>query len=508
VHIITVNDYLVARDAELMLPLYEALELTVGVITEKSDFNAKYHAYRCDITYCTNKRIAFDYLQDRLKMRSSSNRLQLQFAQLPQQIHHEKQRLLMRGLSFAIVDEADSVLVDESRTPLIIAQENHDREQEQTYRHALILAKKLQQGKDYQISILEKNIKFTEHGIARLNVLTQSLQGIWSGQRRRQYLVSLALNGLHFFIRDKNYLIKDGKLQTIDEHTGRATPDRAWQHGLQQILECKEGCALTGQKETLAQITYQRFFRHYLHLSGMTGTAKEVSDELCSVYNLNVVKIPTHQPCKRIALPKRVYYSEEKKWCAIISRIREMHKNGRPVLVGTRSVASSEFLSHLLNKENLNHFVLNANQNKHEAEIIAQAGEPGNITVATNMAGRGTDIKLACDVAAQGGLHVILTELNDAGRIDRQLVGRCARQGDPGSYEAILSLEDEPIAAYYPAIFHVWLSSLPAPLPPYLSKIITWLPQRAIENNHKQARYNLLKYDQQLDRNLGFTGRQ
>ena len=247
-------------------------------------------------------------------------------------------------------------------------------------------------------------------------------------------------------------------MQIIDEYTGRVMADRSWEHGLHQMIEAKEGCAISGRQETLARISYQRFFRRYLRPAGMTGTAREMARELWSVYRLNVVSVPTNRPLRRDALADRVFATSEQKWKAIVVRVNELHQQGRPVLVGTRSVAASEHLSHLLNDEGLHHRVLNARQDQEEADIIARAGEPGRITVATNMAGRGTDIKLAEGVADAGGLHVLATERHEARRIDRQLFGRGGRQGDPGTYQSMVSLEDELAKDFYGERLTGWLT--------------------------------------------------
>ena len=299
--------------------------------------------------------------------------------------------------------------------------------------------------------------------------------------------------------------MRDGKVQIIDENTGRLMPDRSWEQGLHQLIELKEGVEVTGRRETLARISYQRFFRRYVHLCGMTGTASEVARELWSVYRLRVARIPTNRPVRRRLLPDRVYGRTEDKWAAVVRAIRQRHASGQPVLVGTRSVAASEHLAALLDKTGLPFRLLNARQDADEAQIVAQAGEPGCITVATNMAGRGTDIKLPAGVAERGGLHVICTERHDSGRIDRQLFGRCGRQGDPGSCEAVLAAEDD-LAATHAALPAAWLARLQL-VPRHAGRLLYWLAQRRAESAHSRARRQLLQMDDALGDVLAFSGR-
>jgi len=509
VHIITVNDYLVERDAAWMRPLYEALGLTVGTITEGMSLEARRAAYACDITYCTNKQLVFDYLKDRLIVGQRGSRLQMELERLHQD-HPRADRLLLRGLCFAIVDEADSVLIDEARTPLIISRPQEAAEQALVYRQALELAAQLEAGSDFVIDAHSRDIDLTKRGKGRIAALAASFGGVWTQTRHREVLARQALIAGNMFVRDKHYLVKDGKVQIIDEYTGRVMPDRSWEQGLHQLIEAKEGCEITLPPETMARISYQRFFRRYLRLAGMTGTAKEVSGELWAVYRLNVVTIPTNQPPRRVAWPTRVFPKVDGKWTAIVGRIAGLREQGRAVLVGTPSVGASEYLSGLLTAAGIEHQVLNARQDREEAAIIAQAGEPKRVTVATNMAGRGTDIKLAPEVAASGGLHVIATERHEARRIDRQLFGRCGRQGDPGSYELIVSLEDELVVHYYPAFVIDLLKRIgrgDRPLGRWWSARMVSVSQRAAERRHARMRWDLLKMDEYLGNVLAFSGR-
>ncbi len=508
VHVLTANDYLVQRDAELMQPLYHALGLTVGTVVDGMDVEQRRAAYACDITYCTGKQLVFDYLKDRLLLRNMPGRLSLTVQKLDAK-QGRLSSLLLRGLCVALIDEADFVLIDEARTPLILSQPGDAPEQKETFVQALSAADNLESGVDFALRKQERRIELTDGGKNRLADLGERLGGVWTSARRREELVQQALSARHLFERDKQYLIRDGKIQIIDENTGRIMADRSWERGLHQMIEVKEGCEITPLKEPLAKITYQRFFRRYLRLCGMSGTAMEVAGDLSTTYGLEVVRVPTHRPSKRKFQPTRVYPGESGKWQAIVESIEHHQERGRPVLVGTRSVAASEHLSKLLNAKNLGHNVLSARQDAHEAQVVSQAGQRGRITVATNMAGRGTDIKLGLGVTEIGGLHVIVAERNDSRRVDRQLMGRCARQGDPGSCEAILSFEDELTVAHFPSWLVQFLRRFTRrerPAGPLLSYLLTTLPQRATERAHARLRRNLLKMDEHLGNLLAFSG--
>jgi len=509
VHVITVNDYLVQRDAELMEPVYKALGLSVGCIVQGMDPQQRAAAYRCDITYCNNKELVFDYLKDRITLGAMSSPAHLQLEKL-----YRKQprsgRLLHRGLYFAIVDEADSVMADEARTPLIIAGQKSARFADVVYQQAVNLAVLLRNPAEFTLAPSERRATLTEAGKLQLVALVRSLDAFWQVRPYREELATIALQALHCYTRDRQYLIDDGKIQIIDEFTGRVMPDRNWEGGLHQMIEAKEGCEITGSQETIARITYQRFFRRYLHLAGMTGTGAEVAKEMWLVYRLKSVRIPTNRPCLRRRLPDQIYPTREEKWEAIVAHIRAVHQQeNRPLLVGTRSVEDSEHLSRLLDRAALPHVVLNARQDKHEAEIISRAGGLGQITIATNMAGRGTDIHLGEGVAARGGLHVILTECHEARRIDRQLFGRSARQGDPGSCVAILSLEDEVVGSLVenlPAIMRP-LFAQGRRLPLWTRRLRVSLSQMSAERKHAAIRNETLRADRKLDQMLSFTGK-
>ncbi|MBU1056234.1 MAG: preprotein translocase subunit SecA [Proteobacteria bacterium] len=508
VHVICVNDYLTARDAEWMGPVYRALGLKVGCVTHEVPHESRQAAYQCDVVYCNNKEITFDYLRDKLVLGELTHPIRLQAEHLYSNMMREE-KLLLRGLHFAIADEADSLLIDESRTPLIISGAAGGSEEEAFMREALSVADDLQEGEDYLVNRNESMVDLTDRGVALIKKLTISRGSLWRGTIRRNDIVRNALSARHLFHRDIHYLVCEGKVQIVDEYTGRLMPDRSWEKGIHQLIEIKEGCEVTQHRESLARITYQRFFRRYRHLCGMTGTAWEVRGELGKVYGLTVARIPTNRPLIRVRHPDRIMPSLEAKYQAVRERVRQLHQSGHPVLVGTRSVSVSEEISCLFDEDGLGHQVLNAKNDQDEAGIIARAGEYGNITIATNMAGRGTDIKLGPDVAKRGGLHVILTERHDSGRIDRQLIGRCARQGDPGSHEAFFSLED-PILGEKRGRVLIWIIRKTLSPGTYIwtlaVKMTILLAQKRMEQVHARMRQELLKMDEKVGTTLSFSG--
>jgi preprotein translocase subunit SecA len=332
----------------------------------------------------------------------------------------------------------------------------------------------------------------------------------WQIRPNREELVRIALQAIHVYSLDRHYLVVDGKVQIIDEYTGRFMPDRNWEGGLHQMIEAKEDCRISGVQETVARITYQRFFRRYLHLAGMSGTAAEVGREMWQVYGVKPLRIPTNRPCQRKYQNGVVYATAMEKWVAIVGHVTALHRqSGRPILVGTRSVEASESLSRLLDEGSLPHALLNARQDKQEAEVIQQAGQLGRITIATNMAGRGTDIHLGTGVAEAGGLHVVLSECHDAGRIDRQLYGRCARQGDPGSCIAFTSLEDELMVIFRQQLPPILDKILPssAAMPNWMRRLLLRFSQRSAERRHAAIRSETMRMDKKLDRLLSFTGK-
>jgi preprotein translocase subunit SecA len=508
VHVITVNEYLVERDARTMGPLYRALGLSVGYVTQNMALQHRRAAYARDITYGTNKQVAFDYLRDRLVLGNHRGRIRLQMESAYAD-NHRLGQLLLRGLCFAIVDEADSVLIDEARTPLILSQNVDSTAEHNAYRQALALAKQMRNGVDFFIDPGQRSIQLSLAGQKRLAEIQLPGAGLWQSPRWREELVGRALHALHLLHKDRDYLVREKEVVIIDANTGRTMPDRSWERGLHQLVEAKEGCPLTAAREQLGRLTYQRLFRRYLRLAGMTGTAREVSSELWSVYGLRVQRIPLHSPSRRRELDPLIYPRKEAKWAAVIASVRELRSQGRPVLIGTASVADSESLSQKLTATAIAHRVLNARQDQEEAEIVATAGRHRQVTVATNMAGRGTDIPLADGVAELGGLHVIAACRNDARRIDRQLSGRCARQGDPGSHQAILSLEDDLIRQNcHPTLVH-FLHRYAARGRFSSARLNRWAfrwAQHKVERRHRDARRDLLRHERQTVRLLAFSG--
>ena len=381
----------------------------------------------------------------------------------------------------------------------------------EAFTQAAEVADRLDRDADYRVSPRRREVELTDRGRGRLAEMTGSWAGIWRVGRCREEMAVKALLAKELYARDKQYVIDGGKVVIVDDFTGRLMPDRSWRDGLHQAVEAKERVEVTPPKDTFARISFQRFFRLYRHLSGMTGTAQEAAGEFWQSYGLPVVVVPPNRPCMRGQWPDVVLATEQAKWVRIASEIRRLHQGGRPILVGTRSVRASEHLSQLLAAEGLVCQVLNAVRHKEEAQIVAGAGQGGQITIATNMAGRGTDIKLGRGVAELGGLHVIAAERNESGRIDRQLYGRCARQGDPGSSQAIVSCEDElvtrhagPLAAGLRARYAGRTDDVASPLTRSLFGLAQFLAQRAA---YRQRRA-VTRADHWLDENLSFAGRQ
>ncbi|MEL7238012.1 MAG: prepilin peptidase, partial [Planctomycetota bacterium] len=395
-----------------------------------------------------SKELVADFLRDQIMLgerRSSSSTV---IGMLGGQ---QTRPVTVPGLFKAVVDEADSLLIDEAVTPLIISNSPDGNVNEPLYREAMDLGKQLSEGRDYTVDATERKVDLTNRGKAKLHDIAERIiaegdnqEKFWAGRRRREELVTQALVALKCFHLDEHYLITDdGKIAIIDEFTGRVMADRSWRGGLHQAIEVKENVEVTSDKENLARLSFQRFFRQYPIMAGMTGTGWESRGELWQIYNRPVVKIPTNKPCIRRQLPLRFFGTSEKKWAAVAERVKELHDKGLPVLVGTRSVWSSEEVHRRLKEMNLPHRVLNARQDKSEADIIAEAGKPKAITVATNMAGRGTDIMISDKIKQLGGLQVIATEPHGSGRVDRQLFGRAGRQGDPGQAQLFASADDD-----------------------------------------------------------------
>jgi preprotein translocase subunit SecA len=508
-HIVTHNDYLAKRDAEWMGPIYRFCGLTVASVEQGMHPPDRRQAYLADITYCTNKEVTADFLRDRLALGRLQGLPAALMAKIADGAGSGTDRLVQRGLHYAIVDEADSILIDEAVTPLIISGEAPNPEQVEAFRQAARLATALEITRHYKVNQRYREVDLTEAGKERLGELCKPIGGIWAGARRREELVTQALTACEFYLRDKQYVVDSEKVVIVDEFTGRLMPDREWRDGLHQAVSAKEAIVIQPPKDTYARLSFQRFFRQYRKLAGMTGTAAEAWREFWQIYHLPVVTIPTNRPCIRQVLPDRVYATDDVKWAAIVEEIRRIHATGRPLLVGTRSVRASEHLAQLLWAVGLEPAVLNAVRHAEEAQVVAGAGQEGCITVATNMAGRGTDIKLGRGIAERGGLHVIATERHEAGRIDRQLFGRCARQGDPGTAQAIVSLEDELVRRHSPhlsASLRGRFGKTDRTVSGPLTRRVFDMAQRRAERMALSQRKGVLKADDWLDEYLGFAG--
>ena len=507
-HIVTVNDYLVERDAAWLAPLYTFCAVRVGCVTGAMDPSARQKGYACDVTYTTSKELLADFLRDRLRLGTLIHPTR----RLVRRMLDPRATLdgiVMRGLHTAIVDEADSLLIDEAVTPLIISASHKNELLKEAGLAAEQIASTLNPDADYRTNLRYREIELTESGHQKVQQRAGHLPGLWRGTDRRQELVRQALVAREFHLRDKHYIIAEGKIVIVDEFTGRPMPQRTWREGLHQAIEAKEGLQLSDPSETIARLSFQRFFRCFHRLSGMTGTAREATGEFWQVYKLPVIALPTNQPCIRQHWPDRHFTTDTEKWSAVVEEITRLHATGRPLLVGTRSVLASERLASRLSERGLDFKVLNATRFKEEAEIVALAGQPGRITIATNMAGRGTDIKLGPGVAAVGGLHVMATERHEAGRVDRQFFGRAARQGDPGSAQAFVSAEDELIRRHLPKSVHAILNrSLQNHLPggAQIARAAFQLAQRQAQKLAFKQRRSVLRSDTWLEESLSFAG--
>lgn len=451
VHIATVNDYLAKRDADWMRPIYQALGMNVGVIQSQMSSNDRRKAYACDITYGTAKEFGFDFLRDRLLLRRI-NEGQIDFlgTMLGQDSAvHEKP--VQRGSYFALVDEADSILIDEARTPLIISALPTEAQKiaVECYRWSAESIGQFVEDEHYKKDHERQTIELNAEGRRLVRKLPKPAAMDAVGMFTIYDYIERAIKVDQFYALDRQYVVRKGEIVIVDEFTGRLGEGRKWRDGVHQAVEAKEKVEVTVETGQAARVTVQDYFLLYERLGGMTGTASSSARELKRIYKLQVVPIPTNRPAIRTRLPARVFGTNEAKWAAIVGEVRELNAAGRPVLIGTRTIEKSELLSRLLKQAGIEHRVLNANHIAAEAEIVARAGERGRVTVSTNMAGRGTDIKLGPGVAEMGGLHVICTEMHDSARIDRQLIGRCGRQGDPGTFRQYLALSDDILLAGY-----------------------------------------------------------
>ncbi|MDP9025214.1 MAG: preprotein translocase subunit SecA, partial [Candidatus Eremiobacteraeota bacterium] len=482
VQVVTVNDYLARRDAEWMGPVYQFLGLSVGIIQHDLTPADRRAQYLCDVTYVTNNEVGFDYLRDNMAW--------------------QMEDLVQRELYFALVDEVDSILIDEARTPLIIS--GPSQESTDLYKNFAQIIPRLKKDEDFTIDQKAHAVPITEAGVAKV----EKMLGIGNLYDQRNieltHQLNAALKAWHLFHRDQQYIVKDGEVIIVDEFTGRLMHGRRYSDGIHQAIEAKEGINVRGEDQTLATITFQNLFRLYDHLAGMTGTAKTEEREFRDIYGLDVVVIPTNQPMARKDNSDIVYKTEKAKFDAVVDEIIAEHSKGRPVLVGTRSIEKSELLAAMLRRKGVECNVLNAKYHEQEAEIIKDAGQPAQVTIATNMAGRGTDIKLGENVANKGGLHIIGTERHESRRIDNQLRGRAGRQGDPGSTRFYISLEDEVMRLFGGERMTAIMDRVGfTDEQPIESGLVSSSIQRAqskVENHNYEIRKHVLEYDDVMNK--------
>jgi len=479
VHIVTVNDYLVSRDSKEMSPLYNFLGLKVGVLLEVNSQNAeaKSKAYSSDITYGTNNSFGFDYLRDNMS--------------------YSSEHIFQKSHNFVIIDEVDSILIDEARTPLVISGPTNNNPQD--HMKANLISLKLNKDIDFIVDEKEKIVLLTEDGIKSAEELF-NVDNLFSKENASlSHLLDLALKANFIFIKDIDYVVNNKEVVIVDEFTGRLSEGRRFSEGLHQAIEAKEGVKIKEETQTLADITYQNYFRMYDKLSGMTGTAATEATEFNEIYSLDVISIPTNIPIKREDLNDLIYKTEEEKFYAVLEKIKELSISGQPVLIGTASIEKSELLHKFLSQERIKHTVLNAKNHKQEGEIIKQAGLKGSVTIATNMAGRGVDIKVNDEVKNIGGLYIIGTERHENRRIDNQLRGRSGRQGDPGITQFYLSLEDSLLRIFGSDKIKGMMERLGVENGEYIeSKMVTRAVEKAqikVESLHYEGRKRVIEYD-------------
>jgi preprotein translocase subunit SecA len=519
VHVITANEYLVARDAKQLQPLYAALGLSVGCVVQADAPAARQQAYACHVTYVTASELVFDYLRDGLSahcgathqpQRARRDALAAPLARLQAQAAAAAPALL-RGLCMAIVDEADAVLIDDARVPLILSQPSDDAQAHDHAQAALSYAQTLHQPREFVLNRETLQAALTDKGRLRLQREAESLakasgSAAWRHTLHREHAVCTALAALHLYQPERHYLVREGKVGLIDQSTGRVAQGRVWSNGLQQLIELKENCIPSPSMATVAQITYQRFFPRYVRLGGLSGTVRETRAELMQTYGTAVQRIALRRPCLRQVGRTQLFANHAQLWVAVAERIAQVHATGRPVLVATDSVADVHTLSHRLTLHGLTHTVLHARNDADEADVVAQAGQLSAITITTNMSGRGTDIELGEGVNALGGLHVICCQLNSARRMDRQLAGRAARQGNPGSVQTMLSLENPLLSQALPAGLRRLLQGCAQQLPSWAVRALCLGPQWLEEASQREQRRRLIEHDERTERQLGFGG--
>ena len=509
-HVVTANDYLAERDAKYLARFFELCGVSIGHVVGKMSPQDRQKMYCGAVVYTTAKELAADFLRDDLTEESFGHPGRRLIRRIYQSRPAHQQRRVLRGLHTVIVDEADNGLIDEAVTPLIISQSKVNKPLEEATLQAAELSRDFLVGRHYKREEKRRTVKLLDEGFRAIENSVESLSGIWKGRTRRVELVLKALEAREFFHRDQQYVVEDRKIVIVDESTGRRMPGRSWRQGLHQAVEAKEGVPITSPAVTVASISFQRFFRQFQTIAGATGTAWEAAGEFWRIYGMRVVRIPLHLPCQRQELAPRISASKEEKWAAVLLECQERHEQRQPILVGTRSVADSEELANRLRSVGLPCQVLNAVRHRDEAGIISGAGREGRITIATNMAGRGTDIRLGDEVDSLGGLCVIATEFHDSGRVDRQLYGRSGRQGDPGVAITFASIEDELAEKF----LHPWVRRTlrnglkrQAPGGRKLARFLLHRCQKRSENEAFKRRENVLKEDERKAKSLGFAKR-
>lgn len=506
-HLITANDYLAQRDAQLMGPLYELLGLRVGVVTGESTPAERRAAYAADITYSTAKEIGFDFLRDRLAIRQAETIPGAAAAGL-MDATATGSGVVQRDLNFALIDEADSILIDEARTPLIVSQPLPPGEnaRAELYRWAAAIAPQFLAGTEFRSDLQQRRVELNAEGRRRARQSPRPAALATTPLLELYQFVEQAIAVEHFYQDGRQYLIRDGEVHIVDEFTGRVAEGRKWRAGLHQAIEARHQLRVTCETGEAARITVQDLFLRYGRLAGMTGTVAHSAPELRAIYELWAVDVPTNRPPQRKRWADKLCQSAREKWEAIADEVAQLHATGRPVLIGTRSIELSQKLSDCLAARQITHEVLNATHVAAEAAIIAQAGRQGAVTVATNMAGRGTDIQLEPAAVALGGLHIICSELHESARIDRQLIGRCGRQGDPGSYRHFHCWEDDILVAGYGKRAERWRQAVRQGRAVRGDVSVFRTAQRRVERRHFKARQQLLFQDghrQQLLREMG-----
>ena len=501
VHVVTANDYLAGRDAQSMGPIYQRAGVSCACVLPTHSPAERVGRYRHGIVYTTQKELVGDWLRDQIRLGGLRDAVTQRLAS--SDVEAPIPGVLVPGLHAVVVDEADAVLIDQAVTPLVISSARGTNQSPQIYRRAAMLAAKLVENEDYQVQMSRRRVQLTEAGRRRLaELITADDRGIWRAARRRRELVEQALAATHCYQCGEQYEIVEDRVTMVDQFTGRFKVDHQWQYGIQQAVEANEQLEITGDSRSLASMSFQRFFRHYPFLAGMTGTATGSRAEFERTYGVPVRVIATNRPVIRKSLSTQIFIDSDSRWRAVVDEVEQLHATGRPILIGTRSVAASTQLSQRLSDRGLPHQVLNAVHHEREAQIVAEAGVRAAITVATNMAGRGTDIKLGPGVAELGGLYVILTERHAAGRIDKQLQGRAGRQGDPGSSQIFVSLEDQLLAIHGPVVVK-WARRLYAgragPTGSRLVKLAFALAQRRAQRRAFATRRAVARHDDWLD---------